>query len=227
MDIGIGTNNGALTLYSPRYTPYHLPHRTEVAGFMTFLHGDARFYNNLFVQRSLRPALKPVMEMMGSDGSGWDDGNAIVGTSAYDGFPTFEEWDKEFEGYCGMGSALSDRYYIRLPVWTGGNVFFNGARPWEKENKGTEVIDHAIEIAAEQKDDGWYLTTNLYEHLPQTSPKMINTETLGMAFEPEQRFENPDGSEILFDKTWFGTSRTRRCVPGPFADGREASKRLF
>ena len=26
----------------PRYTPYHIRHRTEVAGFMTILHGDDR-----------------------------------------------------------------------------------------------------------------------------------------------------------------------------------------
>ena len=34
----------------PRYTPYHIRHRTEVAGFMTILHGDDRIYNNIFVQ---------------------------------------------------------------------------------------------------------------------------------------------------------------------------------
>ena len=34
-----------------RYTPYHIPHRTEVMGMMTFLHGDDRFYNNVFIQK--------------------------------------------------------------------------------------------------------------------------------------------------------------------------------
>ena len=204
-----------------------LPHRTEVAGFMTFLHGDARFYNNLFVQRPLRPALKPVMEMMGSDGSGWDDGNAIVGTCAYDGFQTFEEWDKEFEGYCGMGSPLSDRYYIHLPVWTGGNVFFGGAKPWEKESDFAEVTDAAVHIAVEQRDDGWYLSTNLYDYLPKRETCLIDTETLGMAFEPEQRFENPDGTPITFDETFFGASRKDHCIAGPFADGEEAIRKLF
>ena len=38
---------GALTCVgegtSWRYTPYHMPHRTEVMGFMTILHGDDRF----------------------------------------------------------------------------------------------------------------------------------------------------------------------------------------
>ena len=34
----------------PRYTPYHIPHRTEVMGWMTILHGDNRFFNNIFIQ---------------------------------------------------------------------------------------------------------------------------------------------------------------------------------
>ncbi len=226
VDIGIGTSNGTLTLDSPRYTPYHLPHRTEVAGFMTFLHGDARFYSNLFIQQPLRPALKPVMEGMGGDGSGWDDGNAVVGTSPYDGFPTFEEWNREFDGYCGMGSPLSDRYYIHLPVWTGGNVFFNGAKPWNKESRYAEVSEE-VEVSVEERDGGWYLKTNLYDFLPDLESPVISTDTLGMAFEPEERFENPDGSPITFSRTWFGASREGSAAAGPFLDGTEARGRLF
>jgi hypothetical protein len=32
-----------------RYTPYHLPHQTDVAGLSIILNGDDRFYNNLFM----------------------------------------------------------------------------------------------------------------------------------------------------------------------------------
>ncbi|MDR1454588.1 MAG: hypothetical protein LBJ01_02955, partial [Tannerella sp.] len=32
-----------------RYTPYHLPHSTEVAGLSIILNGDDRLYNNLFM----------------------------------------------------------------------------------------------------------------------------------------------------------------------------------
>jgi hypothetical protein len=32
-----------------RYTPYHLPHQTDVAGLSIILNGDDRFYNNLFL----------------------------------------------------------------------------------------------------------------------------------------------------------------------------------
>jgi hypothetical protein len=41
---------GAIEFHSEksRYTPYHLPHSTEVAGLSIILNGDNRFYNNLF-----------------------------------------------------------------------------------------------------------------------------------------------------------------------------------
>ena len=48
-----------------------------------------------------------------------------------------------------------------------------------------------------------------------------------MAFEPEQRFENPDGTPITFDETFFGASRKEHCIAGPFADGEEAIRKLF
>ena len=55
--VGNGTDNGSKVFPSPRYTPYHVPHRTEIAGFMTILHGDARFYNNIFVQQPISQLL--------------------------------------------------------------------------------------------------------------------------------------------------------------------------
>ena len=35
-----------------RYTPYHLPHATDVAGLSIILNGDNRFYNNIFIGNS-------------------------------------------------------------------------------------------------------------------------------------------------------------------------------
>lgn len=216
--VGIGTNNGAKTLSSPRYTPYHVPHRTEVAGFMTILHGDMRFYNNIFVQQKVHPALRAMEELMGKDGNSWDDGCVSVGTMRYNGYPTFEEWDREFEGYCGMGSEPSDRYYMHLPVWTGGNIFFNGAQPWEKEKDYIEDTDHTVELAVTEQDGKWLLETNLYEFLPRHTCRTVSTETLGMAFEPEQKFENADGTPIVFLEDYFGTHREIRPTAGPLEE---------
>ena len=220
VSIGIGTDNGAKTLPSQRYTPYHVPHRTEIAGFMTFLHGDARFYNNIFVQQPMKPILAGLMQYMKNDG--WDDFNIEIGTFRYDGYPTFEEWDREFDGYCGMGSPASDRYYMHLPVWAEGNCFFGGARPWEKEAAYVDA-EHAVTLELEERDGGWYLNTNLFELLPKRALALIDTEKLGMAFEPEQRFENPDGSPICLDGDYRGAKRENAVLPGPFA-GRESAE---
>lgn len=224
--VGRGTDNGAKTLSSPRYTPYHMPHRTEVAGFMTFLHGDVRFYNNIFIQQPVHPALKAMDSLMAENE--WDDGNTAVGTFPYNGYPTFEEWDKEFEGYCGMGSDPSDRYYMHLPVWSEGNVYCNGARPWEKE-KSPIHAKSSISLVLEEQDGAYTLKTNLYDELAQIKPSVpfVSTDFLGMAFEPEQKFESPDGAPILFDKDYFNVRRGVLPVPGPFADQENAKQILW
>ena len=49
---------------------------------------------------------------------------------------------------------------------------------------------------------------------------IITSETLGLAFEPEERFENPDGSDIIFDRDYFGNHRGLSALPGPFAEGK-------
>ena len=41
-----------------------MPHSTELVGFMTILHGDMRFYNNLFVQKEIRLDLQKIEDMM-------------------------------------------------------------------------------------------------------------------------------------------------------------------
>lgn len=226
VDVGIGTNLGGKTKDGPRYTPYHFPHRTEIAGFMTFLHGDMRFYNNIFLQQPLRPFMKAIMEHATNDGNCWDDGNVQAGTFRYDGYPTFEEWDREFTGNCGMDGPESDRYHLHLPVWTGGNVFLNGAKPWEKEQDYTLDQNHTISIKIEEREDGWYLLTNLNEVTLEERP-VLNSEMLGMAFEPEQKFEMPDGSSVIFDRDYCGKQRKQQCLAGPFADPEPEYRKLW
>lgn len=210
--VGKGVNNGTLTKISPRYTPYHEKHGTAVAGFMTILHGDMRIYNNIFVQQPIHPFMKAAMD---NGGFGeWDDCNVITGTVPYNGYQTFEQWDKEFDGYCGMGSAPSDRYYIPLPVWTGGNMFFNGAKPCDIE-QDEKIIDEKITLELEKTDEGYFLNTNLGKYAE--ARKLLHTEDLGMAFEPEERYENPDGSSITFNEDYFGNV-TDSVIAGPFAE---------
>jgi hypothetical protein len=244
--VGSGTDNGAVKFPSPRYTPYHVPHRTEIAGFMTFLHGDARFYNNIFVQQPLRADIEAKAKdditkaaAAGSGAGSFTQGlTFICGTHPYNGYPTAETYFARFKsspvnlaeimskaasGKADVSSAQdvmdlmgSDKYYEHLPVYTGGNVYFNGAKPCDTEARYAEVTEHEITLFLEETDGIYTLKTNLYDYLPEFETPFISTELLGEAFEPEQKFENPDGSPIFFNMDYFGTHRSVCPLPGPF-----------
>ena len=193
---------------------------------MTFLHGDMRFYNNIFVQQPVHPALAQAMEDAKEHYNEWDDMNVEVGTHPYNGYPTFAEWDKEFEGYCGMGSAPSDRYYMHLPVWAQGNVYFGGAKAWDKE-EAPQIVPDQVKLELKEQDGKYTLETNLFDLLPKTQAPAVSTELLGAAFEPEEKFENPDGTPILFNQDYFGRHRAVNPTPGPFESSAELQEALF
>ncbi|MCR4954505.1 MAG: right-handed parallel beta-helix repeat-containing protein [Treponema sp.] len=226
--VGRGCNNGAPNRPSNRYTPYHMKHRTEVAGFMTILHGDCKFYNNIFIQQPI--CAEFTARMLDNAHNDWDDSNFVVGTRPYNNYPTFEEWKNQFEGYCGMGSQTTDRYYSELPVWAEGNLYFNGASPMYKEKAAYVDSKSKVEICYEEKGGKITLKTNVYDFITNQKCKLMRTEDIAPAFEPEQNYENPDGTPIIFDTDFFGNKRadSGACViAGPFADGKEANNVLF
>ena len=213
--VGRGVKNGTVKYDSTRYTPIHMPHRTEIVGFMSILHGDVRFYNNIFVQQKVRQGM---IDICAEDADGeWDDGNLTVGTLSYNGYMTEKEWKSHFEGYCGEGSTdTRDKYYMPLPVWTGGNVYFNGAKPCDIEEDYTIDNEHEVELKLVEKGGIYTVESDLYKYLPKC--KIISSDTLGVAFEPEERFEAPDGSDIVLDTDFYGNSRAVAPVAGPFAN---------
>ena len=215
--IGRGTDNGSATIPSPRYTPYHVPHRTEVNGFMTILHGDDRFYNNIFIQQYVHPVLIQNEKETVESGNEWDDGRTSVGLDCFVGYQTFEEWQKMFEGYCNIGSEAGDKYYMHLPVWAQGNCYYNGAAPWEKESDAYVDNENKVTLELVKDGDSYTLKTNVYDYIPDKTWAQIDTGVLGMAFEPEEKYENPDGTPITFDYDYFGTGRGK-IMAGCFAE---------
>ncbi len=218
---------GALTCVgegtSWRYTPYHMPHRTEVMGFMTFLHGDDRFYNNIFVQKW--PA-EDIITPHDSD-DGYESENRAVGTWMFDEYPTYDEWISQFDFTKPADmKKLETAHFGHLPVWSEGNVYLAGAKAWKHEVNGL-VKEDPVKVDLVEKDGKYYLDTNVYELLAGFTGRMVNTGILGKAFEPEQPFENPDGTPIQFDADYFGSHRGVDVVPGPFADSADAKKSLY
>lgn len=216
-DVGGGT--------APRYTPYHIPHRTEVMGFMTFLHGDDRFYNNIFVQKW---ADADVSIRHDSD-DGYNSENRLVGTWTFDEYPNYEEWIAQFDFTKPADmKGLEPAHFGHLPVWSEGNVYLGGAKAWKKEVNGL-VIDNTredVKVEVVEKDGKYYLDTNVYDFVKDFTSRMINTDVLGMAFEPEQKFENPDETPIQFDRDYFGNHRGASIIPGPFSCVEDSKKAL-
>ena len=221
--VGGGTDNIINGVNQPRYTPYHIRHRTEVAGFMTILHGDNRFYNNIFIQNW------PVEKAEEKEDMGFKMAdNQVVGTEVFDEYPTYEEWIENFEiGKQANMMKLATYHFSHLPVWVNGNAYFNGAKAWKKEQSNLIDTENHVKVELVEEDNKLFLKTNVYELLGDFRDGVINSDILGYAFEPEQRFENPDGTAILFNEDYLGSHRGTSTIPGPFASGEEAAKQLW
>ena len=122
---------------------------------------------------------------------------------------------------------LTEYHFAHLPVWVKGNAYFNGAKACKNET--AHLVDNENQVSVELKEvDGKYtLKTNVYDFLKDFRSGIVTSDILGYAFEPEQRFENPDGTAITFDTDYLGEHRGLSAVPGPFASAEAAAKQLW
>ena len=164
-----------------------------------------------------------------SDPSKKEIENRRVGTFCFDEYPTYDEWIKQFdmnEEYPKMVKH-ADPHFGHLPVWIDRNAYFEGATGWKNEKNFIAVNDGKLYLDVVKKDGGYYLDTNIYEILGNFKTQMISTEKLGEAFEPSQKFENPDGTSITFNVDYHGQHRGSDVIPGPFATAEGAREKLF
>ena len=210
--IDIGSSEG-------RFTPYHFPHETDVMGFMTFLNGDDRFYNNIFIQPDIPEEKKKVRNVEVARMVGMNpEVNLEAGLHIYDDYPLEEEYMYMFtdEGTKKTSWGRRYNYNSHLPMYVSGNVYFNGAKPYKKETKNCVDTKNKVYIKLVEENGHYKIDTNLYEFLPELDTEFVSTEMLGQAFEPEQKFENPDGSPIRIEEDYFGVRRSQHPTPGPF-----------
>ena len=114
-----------------------------------------------------------------------------------------------------------------LPVWAAGNAYLGGAKKWKKETNC--FVDEKAEVKVELKEKNGkiFLETNVYDIIKDYTNGIIDSDTLGKAFQPEQRFENPDGSLIRFDRDYFGDTRGINALPGPFVSKDSIKKNVY
>ncbi len=189
-----------------RFTPYHYPHSTKVAGIMTTQGGDDRYYNNIFIKTPAPPydifknANRPKREK----------GTMDYGLGIYDNYPSVMP-PSDF--------IISEMSEVKLPVRAEGNLYVNGAVPY-KNGKGEVVVDKSgTVIRIEKKADGIYLYLKVSNDFTGKVNKIIKSTDLGEAIVPEAIFENNDGTPILFSTDYFNEDRKENKNPtGPFGN---------
>ena len=104
-----------------------------------------------------------------------------------------------------------------LPLQTGGNVYYNAARPYAKESQCLlqQEVDPGLKLV--QKGDGLSLHLALGQTLADAKTSLVTTQLLGKAMIPGLPYENPDGSPLKVDTDYFGKPRSgERPTAGPF-----------
>ena len=159
-----------------RFTPYFLPHSTDMAALTTISSGDDRYFNNVFV------------------GSG-------------------DKTSKESR----YKNGLENYNDAKLPVWISGNIYYNMAKPSDKDLNfiNDSTFNPGVKLVVEEGKGFLYLTFN--QNFYKQQLKLVTTALLGKAKIPKAAFDNPDGTPLKIDTDYFGTKRSEsNPSAGPF-----------
>ena len=111
-------------------------------------------------------------------------------------------------------------------MYVNGNVYLNGARSHKGEDNQL-IIDADPKIQLEELEGAVYLSMILDKAIAKMKNQGVSTALLGKAQISDQRFENPDGSEIVIDMDYTSKKRNlKNPSPGPFNLGKEQSLRI-
>ncbi|HAQ20543.1 MAG TPA: right-handed parallel beta-helix repeat-containing protein [Prolixibacteraceae bacterium] len=174
---------------SNRFTPYHLPHSTEVAGLCTIVSGDDRYYNNVFLGMGTEAN---TMDHYNYGLVGYNDAKLLVykaGNVYYDrALPSKDE--KNFI----QNSNFKPEFKV---VEVGNNVFLT----YSSDLKGVYLKTSLIttELLGKAK-----MANEAYEN-PDGTPLKIDTDYFGKKRSESNPsagpFENP-GKGLIKLKVW-------------------------
>ncbi|HWH69291.1 MAG TPA: hypothetical protein VNT26_07885, partial [Candidatus Sulfotelmatobacter sp.] len=128
--------------------------------------------------------------------------------------------------FVGKGEAAANDA-ARLGLWvydkreyallTGGNLFYNGARPYAKATSCVTVPTVDPHVKLVEEGNQLLLQLNLGPELRQPQTRLVTTALLGQARIPGLPYENADGSPLKLDSDFFGKKRPKaNPTPGPF-----------
>ena len=224
-----------------RWTPYHFPHETAVAGYNNFTGGDDRYVNNLFLDdgdadKTVKPMtffehlpLPPRKENKesGQIMDGVPDDSVCylypAGLSAYDKYPDGTEkmpWEFSEEERKERQEKYGSLYPLgrwAIPVQIKGNAYFGGAVGCSHEPDAKVCAEKGIAVEVSTEKNQVSVCIKDADLLGGNGSELLSADTLGLSYHAEMAYENPDGTNILFDTDFFGRKRPAGNVtPGPF-----------
>ncbi len=172
-----------------RFTPYHFPHSTDVAGLMTILNGDDRYYNNLFAVDTSSDA-------------------RVVAHMSHK--PNYLKNDT---------FGLNQYESAKLPVFMASNLYLHGYQPCGQDTNSLENRPFNPAIRLEDRGDAVYLHLTADPSFREIKTQLVTSGLLGKAKMTGAAWENPDGSSLTIDRDYFGKQRsTTSPRVGPFED---------
>jgi len=189
-----------------RSTPYHTPHSTDISGFSATFGGDDRYYQNIFV----------------GDG---DKAQENIGTALFEAYPT------SLEAYIKAVDTKSpcdhDVFFAEnQPVYLGGNVYLNEAKPSAKEKEKLDMQGFDPSFSIEEKDNEIYLNITLPKGFEQLTSAPHNTNSLGRVRIQGANFENPDGTDLYLNSDFFGNTTNEKTVSGPISNLKDGKNHI-
>lgn len=172
-----------------RYTPYHYPHSTAIKGIQCHPGGFDRIFNNIYSAKD--PKKRETVH---------GDQNQF-GTKSYDM----------------MKTRVGNDIVIRTDTIMGGNVYFNGVEASSLEKDAALFPNFNPEVKVMEEKDGIYLQFKNMNGLGSVKTKFVRGRELGQAGVSLEDFENPDGTELVIDRDYFGRPRDpEKPMVGPF-----------
>ncbi len=173
-----------------RFTPYHLPHSTAVAGLSTIYSGDDRYYNNIIIGKGTDTIQHNTRYNFGTAGYRaaklpvWIDGNVY-----YNGATHYE---KEIN-------------YLENPDFNpNAHVIEKGSSVYLQINSDDLSLEKHAQLITTQVLGKAKMPKQYFEN-PDGSPLVIDTDYFGTKRDPENPsvgpFEKPD-SGMLNLKVW-------------------------
>ena len=114
-----------------------------------------------------------------------------------------------------------------LPLQTGGNVYFHGARPYATETNRLTRSDYNPGLRLVEEQGRVVLHLALEQSVRDLPTPLVTTALLGKAKIPGLPYVNPDDSPLTLDRDYFGQRRSHaRPTPGPFENPGEGNLKL-